>query len=319
MSQIIRGKIEYGSLAKKAMGGTELMMNRMVKYIPQELLEPFQIIHSRVESLDPNLKKILVLHDTHDDPESLKLDKPEFRNQFSKIVAVSDWQLQMFNLYRGIPYSQSAVINNGIEPIKQHTKPEDTINIVYHTTPHRGLAILIPVFEALCQVHKDIKLHVFSSFEIYGWAERDKPYEQLFHVAKNHPKIEYYGTVSNDEIREQLKNMHIFAYPSIWPETSCLAAIEAFSAGCVVVAPNFAGLTDTMARWGFSYQWNEDPQQHAQVFFQRLHQAINQVRDRKQNNLDNYLTIQKSYYDNFYNIHHIKDQWVELLTNLANN
>jgi glycosyltransferase involved in cell wall biosynthesis len=112
--------------------------------------------------------------------------------------------------------------------------------------------------------------------------------------------------------------MHIFAYPSIWPETSCLAAIEAFSAGCMVVAPNYAGLTDTMARWGMSYQWHEDPNEHAKTFFQRLNMAIEQVRNRNSNNLNNYLTIQKSYFDNFYNWNNIKDQWAVLLKDLSN-
>lgn len=315
MTQIVNGKIIYNELAEKAMGGTELIANRMVNSIDPKLLEGWQIIHSRIRELDPNLKKILVLHDLPGDPESEVLHDPEYRKQFEKIVCVSDWQLQAYNMSCGLPYSESAVIHNGIYPIEDHVKPDpnEQLNIVYHTTPHRGLGILVPVFERLCEYHENIKLHVFSSFEIYGWKERDRPYEELFYRCKNHPNIEYYGTVSNDEIREQLKKMHIFAYPSIWPETSCLAAIEAMSAKCVTVVPNYAALTDTCNRWGTTYQWNEDHTEHARIFMQVLHDTIVTYRQR---NMEKFLIHQKGFYDTFYNWDFIKSQWETLLTKL---
>ena len=39
--------------------------------------------------------------------------------------------------------------------------------------------------------------------------------------------------------------MHIFSYPSIWPGTSCLAAIESMSAGCNTVTTNLGALYET--------------------------------------------------------------------------
>jgi glycosyltransferase involved in cell wall biosynthesis len=290
------------------------MAMRMANDLPQELLKDWQIIHSRVREFDPNLRKLLVLHDLPNDPESDKLSDPDYRSNFEKIVCVSDWQLQQYNIYKGLPYADSAVINNAIKPIDHAEKPTDVINIVYHTTPHRGLALLVPVFDALTKVYDNIHLHVYSSFGVYGWEERDRPYEGIFHYLKNHPKCTYHGAVSNEQLREDLKKMHIFAYPSIWPETSCLAAIEAFSARCFVVAPNYAGLTDTMARWGDSYQWNEDPEVHARVFFQRLNLTIHKIQNSP--NVDGYLNAQKQYFDTFYNWDLVKDKWIHLLESL---
>ena len=53
------------------------------------------------------------------------------------------------------------------------------------------------------------------------------------------------GFLGNKKIIELLKNMHIFAHPSIWPETSCISAIESMAAGCEVVTTNLGALYET--------------------------------------------------------------------------
>ena len=153
--------VEVNELNKNARGGTELMQERLHKSIPEELLNKFQIIPSRVRDLDPDKKKILWLHDLPHDPESEHLKDPELRKRFSKIVAVSDWQMQMYNIISGVPYAESFVIKNAIDPIPVEKKEYNgTVNLIYHTTPHRGLEILIPVFEELSRIHDNIRLDV---------------------------------------------------------------------------------------------------------------------------------------------------------------
>jgi UDP-glucose:(glucosyl)LPS alpha-1,2-glucosyltransferase len=312
MVDIIRGEIVKSDITSRARGGTELMAEGMVKHLDLDLLSKVHIIHSRIRNLDNDLPKILVCHDLAQDPEVEKLADPEYRKQFAKIVFVSNWQLQQYNMISGIPYRETAVLHNAIDPINVTKKDYNgTINLIFSTTPHRGLAILVPVFERLLEVVPNIHLHVYSSFSIYGWKERDAQYEELFQRCRDNPHITYHGAVPNEEVREALKDTHIFAYPSIWPETSCIAAIEAMSAGNIVVAPNYAALPETVSKYGVMYGWSEDPNEHAQRFANELMSTINLLRSG--NNLDPMIQHQMAFYRSFYSWEQRKHEWNGLL------
>jgi UDP-glucose:(glucosyl)LPS alpha-1,2-glucosyltransferase len=301
-----------------AMGGTELMNKALYERVDNDLLDEFYIIKSRVRWTDPKKKNILWLHDTWDDPESQHLRDKEKRERFSKLVFVSNYQLQTYNLAHGVPYSESIVLKNAIDPIQLDSKDkdDDVIRLIYHTTPHRGLNIVYAAVDKLAEIFGDkIHLDVYSSFEAYGWKERDKPFEDLFNDIKNHPNMTYHGFQPNDVVRDALKKAHIFTYPSIWPETSCIAAIEAMSAGCEVVCPNFAALPETTGNFATMYQWSEDNQQHANVFVNQLYGVIQRFL-AKDENVKKKLIYQKNWTDNFFNWDLRAAEWTDMLQQL---
>jgi glycosyltransferase involved in cell wall biosynthesis len=308
--------IERNDLNKNARGGTELMQERLHSSIDPDLLSKFQIIPSRVRELEDDKKKILWLHDLPNDPESAHLSEAKSRERFDKIVCVSDWQMQLYNLISNVPYSDCIVIKNAIDPIPVKVKEYNgTINLIYHTTPHRGLEILVPVFEELCKLHDNIHLDVYSSFEIYGWKDRDVQYQELFDRCRAHEKISYHGSVSNEEIREALVRSHIFAYPSIWPETSCLAVIEAMSAKNIVVCPNYAALPETCSNFAMMYPYTENKNAHAVQFAHTLNNAIESIKNNI-DGLDPYLDFQKQFFDYFYSWSKRKLEWENLLKSI---
>jgi len=138
------------------------------------------------------------------------------------------------------------VIRNAIEKIEFQEKPKDKINLIYHTTPWRGLVHLVKVFKSLNL--ENVELNVCSSTKIYGKKFDDinaKDFENIFNNCKNTKNINYLGFLNNNKIIELLKNMHIYSFPSIWPETSCISAIESMAAGCEVVTTNLGALYET--------------------------------------------------------------------------
>jgi glycosyltransferase involved in cell wall biosynthesis len=303
--------IEKNELNLNAHGGSELMQECLDRRLPPHLRDAFQIILSRVRTLKDK-PRILWLQDLAEDVEVQPLKDPKFRNQFARLIYASHWQMQRYAYVLGVPYGEGQVLHNAIEPIAPRAKSRNGVKLIYHTTPHRGLSLLVPAFIKLCEIHKDIELDVYSSFKLYGWEDRDKPFQPLFDTCRNHPKINYHGAVSNEEIRRALQDAHIFAYPSIWQETSCIAMIEAMSAGCVTVCPNLAALPETAANFAAMYQFQEDPQIHANHFANVLHKAIKMVK-RYDEDLQAQLRFQKQYFDAFYSWDGRIQEWISLM------
>ena len=143
------------------------------------------------------------------------------------------------------------MIKNAIEEIKHKEKPKDKISLIYHTTPWRGLAQLINIFKNLKL--DNVELNICSSTKIYGEKfdnKMGKNYEKLFEECRNAKNVNYLGFVDNTKVITLLEKMHIFSYPSIWPETSCISAIEAMMGGCEVVSTNLGALYETCSPFG---------------------------------------------------------------------
>lgn len=308
---------EENEISISSNGGTELTKRLLGESLPADLLDNFQIICSRVRELHEDKIRVLFLHDLPEDPESAKLKDASYRDKFHQFVFVSDWQYQQYRTVLGLPYNlKSIVLENCIKPIEAHEKPKGKINLAYFSTPHRGLNILVPVFIELAKTNPDIHLNVFSSFDIYGWKDADKQFQPLFDECRNHPQITYHGAVPHDQMVEQLKQQHILAYPSTWPETGCRVLMESMSARLICVHPNFAALSQTSGSLTFMYPGSENMNEHAQQFHGALGAAIQAAREDSPA-INSHLDLVKFYADGRFNSTKIAGGWGSLLESLA--
>ena len=214
-----------------------------------------------------------------------------------------------------IPYSHCVIMKYALEPIELQEKPTDKISLIYTSTPHRGLDILVNVFERLCKEYDNLELKVHSSYNIYAMNERQKNYEEtpLHQRLEQHPKINNIGFVSNQELKKSLASSHIFAYPSTYRETFCLALLEAMSVGLLCVHPNYACLPETASNWTMMYDYHEDKAVHERIFYEHLKKAINIVNTKE---VSRKLKYQRKYINYFYNWETRTQEWIELLKSL---
>lgn len=304
----------FTEMQKRANGGTEQTCRLIESQLPQDLLQDFQIIPSRLSDLLEDKVRIYHIHDLPQDPETNHLRDASSRDRFHKLVFAGNWQYNQYVNLLGVPQNDRCVtLETPIVPIEWKEKSKQEVRLIYTSTPQRGLALLVPVFEELAKKYDNVYLDVFSSFSIYGWSEADKPYQELFERCKSHPKITYHGSQPNEVVREHLQRAHIFAYPSIWQECNSRALIEAMSAGCICLHPNLAGLADTSGGLTSMYQFVDDHNRHAGKFYHLLENAIQVVHTEQ---ATNYLAFVKQYADARFNLNKVASQWKDLLTSL---
>ena len=279
MSCIYKGEVIETDLSKNSKGGTEMMRQRLINNADPEALKQVAVHLSRPREIFDDVPNILWCHDLAEDPENQILVDSGWE-KFDHFVFVSAWQRDQYLVRYGIPYSRCSVIHNAIEKDYNPTQKDmETIRFVYHTTPHRGLELLVPIFDALSKEFDNIHLDVYSSFGIYGWEQRDEQYSGLFKNIEGHPKMTYHGAVSNEEVLAALEKSHIFLYPNIWKETSCIAMLEAIKSQMICVHPNLAALPETAANATIMYDFTENAQAHANYAYAITRQLLQSMKN----------------------------------------
>jgi len=240
-------------LFNESFGGSENQLRLLLKYLSDENFKDINLIlnNTNFDLLEKNKINILWMQHFVNQKEAANLGSEEFVDKLDYIVFNSNWNFEKFQYQFKIPEHKSIVIKNAVENIEYKEKPKDKINLIYHTTPWRGLAILLKIFKNLNL--KNVELNVCSSTLIYGKKFNDMylhKYQNIFDECSKMKNVNYHGYMKNNKLINFLKEMHIYSFPSIWPETSCISAIESMAAGCQIVTTNLGALYETCAPFG---------------------------------------------------------------------
>lgn len=240
-------------------GGTEILWGGWQKHVSRPLQDRVNIILSHCDRrfLDPNKPNILWQHVDTNQAVATGASDPDFINSLDAVVFVSSWQRSKYIREFGLPPEKCVVIRNAIEPVEFISKARSgPLRLLYTSTPWRGLEVLVEAFRYLGR--RDIELDVYSSTVIYGKDFMPNAYEPLFNRCRSTPGINYRGYAANKAIIRAAQAAHIFSYPSVFAETSCLSAIEAGAAGCSLVLTDLGALPETCGNWA-SYLRHDTP------------------------------------------------------------
>lgn len=297
-------------------GGTEILKEQLIAQLPEESLDGINLIGSICH---PSLVKedkinILWQHLSYDQPNVRLMQDRKFVDSIDYFIYVSHWQYNKFREIYKIPEYKSFVIKNATHAFDIVEKQKDNkIKLLYTSTPWRGLAVLIKSIEILNKTREDFEVDIYSSTKIYGSKfdenEKDK-FEVLFDKCKNTPNVNYLGYADNDSVRAAVQKAHIYAYPSIFEETSCLAVIEAMSAGCHVVTTNYGALPETCGEFATMIEFDSS----GQNLIERYAETLNSVIDNYKNNLyKDDLEMQIKYYNKNYSWETRIQEWKNFL------
>jgi len=303
-------------------GGTELQVELLHKYADKDLLDKVQITTSVQEKipLHPTKPNILWQQNSYDQANIHPWFKDkENHKKYDWYVFNSHWCYEKFRMMFDIPTSKSLVIKNAIDKIEprklEHTKG-DPVKLIYTSTPWRGLNVLL----AAMQLVKNTSVHldVYSSTQVYGDKFKelnDKNYEALYNQASALINVSYIGYKPNEFIKDNLKNYHMFAYPNIWEETSCIAAIEAMAAGLYCVTTDYGALFETCAEFAVYVPYEKNFIKLATTFASVIDAAANQLHET---NVKDHLKLQIDFTNRFYSWDLRKTVWNRFLQGVVN-
>lgn len=265
-------------------GGTEILRESLQLRLSETHLEGINLIPSICH---PNLikegyKNVVWQHLSYDQPNVQYMTDRRFVDSVDHFVFVSHWQFQRFRERFAIPEYKSVVIQNAIEDFPQTTYPshQDKVKLIYTSTPWRGLSVLVRAIQLLNELREDFECDIYSSTKIYGSQFEESEgakFEPLFEQCRQTANINYHGYAPNEEVRKAVHDSHIFAYPSIFEETSCLSALEALYAGCKVVTTNHGALPETCGDFADYVGYEPNQEELAKKFSISLNSAIDSI------------------------------------------
>ncbi len=119
--------------------------------------------------------------------------------------------------------------------------------VYYSSTPFRGLRQLLDSWSYVRKYVPDAELNIFSSMRVYK-SDDTADFKVMYDRAKGTPGVVYHGSVGQSQLREVAQMSRALAYPCVFPETSCITAMEAMASGCVVVSTALGALPETAWR-----------------------------------------------------------------------
>lgn len=292
------------------MGGSDILEQGLRKRInPDDYGVNLILSRCTEDQIVEGKKNVLWQHLNYNEPLTQGMADKFFRRSIDAFVYVSHWQHEKFRYVYHIPVDNAFVIKNAIDPIEYVPREKgEKFRLIYTSAPFRGLEQLLDSFEILNR--DDTELHVYSSTIIYGsgYDERyAEQYKALFERAANTKNVVYHGYAPNEEIIKALQQAHVFAYPSMFEETCCLAMIEAGAAGCALVGQNLGALAETGAEFATLVPIRIDNDKIAQKYAEALNLTLDSYWDNEE-----WRHNQSRFFNHYYSWDEKIKQWLSL-------
>ncbi len=169
---------------------------------------------------------------------------------FDGVVYVSEWQKRI-NQDRALPHWKQIIIRNAMNPAVALSFPANTDIRAAKSQPPtllfcgsfaRGAFHIPPILEKIRAHRRDFSVEMFCNLDPSRNPETDADYIDWL---RNQPNVAHVGMVGQQELARRMRSATLLLAPNTWPETSCIALIEAIASGLTVVTTNRAALPET--------------------------------------------------------------------------
>jgi len=202
-------------------------------------------------------KRFFWTGDSYDQIHTIGLGDKRIIDRIDTFLAVSEWHANTICNTSGFPKEKIWILRNGIHlPYFTGVETRNKRRLIYSSTPYRGLSLLPGMFSSLKEKFPDLELHIFSGYDVYKTPDKgyDERLEREFEILKDQLQglsgCQVHGNVTQKQLASEYMKSGILVYPNRFEETSCITAMEAQAAGCVVVSSHLGALPETVGEAG---------------------------------------------------------------------
>lgn len=243
---------------------------------------------------------------------------------FNGVAFVSEWQ-QRINRPHAHPHWRQAVMRNAMNPRAMDlfepgaailpAKLQPPILLYAGATP-RGAFHIPSLLDHLRPKQGNFTAEIYCDCT----PSRDpKANEEYISWIRGLPNVTHVGMVRQTELLQKMKRAAFMISPNPWPETSCIALIEAMAAGLSVITTNRAVLPETAA--GFARHVTLDDPDHPARFdmplpYEEFAQTVSAAMDewtQKPGETEQKLQAQVAYFKARYQWAQRVGPWVEFV------
>ena len=168
-----------------------------------------------------------------------------------RLVVLSEFHKEQFQRHLDVPEERYVVTRNGVdlELVEEATAgvERDRNRLIYTSRPERGLEVLLAIWPELKASRPELKLAVAFYENPGADAQMAEYVGALRRMGEQLPGVEFLGALSKRELYREMAGSGLLVYPAMFPEVSCITAIEAAGCGTPVVASRYCGLKETVA------------------------------------------------------------------------
>lgn len=194
-------------------------------------------------------------HDVHLIPYGSNLNEGEIVAKWSKYidgcVCQTEWHANEYrNKYLQLK-DKMHIINNGLNtylfPI---VNKKQTNKFIYTSRTERGLTILLDLWPKILELLPDAQLVISTYTKFPLNLEEDK----VKVIIDKYDSIKHLGQLNTEQLYSEMSSAEFWLYPSIYPETSCITALEMLMSEVICLYYPYAGLTCTMKEYGIQIE-----------------------------------------------------------------
>ena len=198
------------------------------------------------------------------DQDTLK----KWNNRINSVICLTEWHKKYIEQVYPTIKDKIRIINNGIK-VEMFSYPvvKKLNSFVYTSCPERGLKRLLKLWPSILEKIPDAELNI----SFYVNFPRNDEEVSMQKTIESFSSVKYLGNLGPEKLYELMSKSEYWLYPTDWPETSCITALEMLKSEVICIYYPLAGLPWTMQDCGIQIKEGEE-----------LNTILNLTEDKKQ-------------------------------------